>query len=431
MEYINANSFGFLPTNSGVENRKALQKAVDNTGTIYINQPGEYKIAGTVFIGSYTTLKFGNGVFLKKVDEIGKFSHVFLNKGALKKEYDEHIRIENLYIIVNDIDIRKYEVFGLNGQIAFFYVKDLVIEGFRCVDIGKLQFGIHICSFEDIIINNVIIKGDKDGIHLGKGKRFTISNGVFATFDDAIALNAQDFDIGNPELGWIEDGIIENCYDLDDDKEQKIGFFCRVLAGGWLDWYKGIEVQKSDTVVSDGKIYRVSAKPDGKKYISLTKPTHSHGERTIDGICWVMVQDIIEYTVGVRNVIFKNIFLSKPRVGFAFHFSNNKYNRSYYKGALTPIQKKMSLENIRILHDKFVTLLDIGTPLDYITVTNSCFENANIHFYNSTSSIDDYLLTNLVISGCTFNCKNLDELINNEVENKKVNILSSLNIFHI
>jgi len=428
MQYISANSFGFLPNNSGIENRKALQKIVDKTGTIYINQPGEYKIAGTVYISSHTTLKFGNGVFLKKVDEIGNFSHVLLNKGALTKNYDEHIKIENLYIIVNDIDIRKYDVFGLNGQIAFYYIKDLVIEGFRCMDLGKLQFGIHICTFEDIIIKDVIIKGDKDGVHLGKGKRFTISNGVFETYDDAIALNAQDFDIGNPELGWIEDGIIENCYDLDDNKEEKVGYFCRVLAGSWLDWYKGIEVQKSDTVVSDGKLYRVSAKPDGTKYISLTKPTHSRGEKIIDGICWVMTQNTVEYNVGVRNIVFRNIFLSKPRVGFAFHFSDNKYNRSYYKGSVLPIQKQMSLDNIRILHDKQTNLFEIGTPLDYISITNSYFENSKIRFYNSTS-IDDYLLTHLIINDCVFNGKNLDELINNEVKNKKIEVLSSLNVF--
>ena len=428
MQYTNANNFGFMPHNSGVENCKALQRAIDKTGTIYVHQPGEYKIAGTVFIGSHTTIKFGNGVFLKKVNEVGEFSHVILNKGALTKSYDEHIRIENLYIIVNNIDVRKYEVFGLNGQLAFHYIKDLVIEGFRCMDIGKLQFGIHICTFEDIIIKDLIIKGDKDGVHLGKGKRFLISNGVFETFDDAIALNAQDFDIGNPELGWIEDGVIENCYDLDDNKEIKVGYFCRVLAGGWHDWYKGIEVQKSDTVVSDGKLYRVSAEPDGTRYISLTKPTHSRGEKNIDGICWVMAQDTVEYTVGVRNIIFKNIFLSKPRVGFAFHFSDNKYNRSYYKDSKVPIQKKMSLNNIRVLHDKPTIFLAVGTPLDYLSVTNSCFENTKIQFYDSTS-LDDYLVTNLHINGCVFNSSDLDEVIDNEIESKVISVHSLLNVF--
>ncbi|MEI7503162.1 MAG: hypothetical protein WCJ61_07750, partial [Paludibacter sp.] len=208
--FTNAANFGFSPNASGIENAKALQKAVDLTGTIIVSQPGTYKMAKTVYVGSNTTLKFGNNVFLQKVDEQGKFSHVIVNKGAATRTYDENIYIEGLQIIVNGIDVRDFkEAVGLHGQLAFFYVKDLRIDRFRCMDLGKAQYGIHVCTFEDIIINDVIIKGWKDGVHLGRGKRFLISNGVFETGDDAIALNAHDYTVGNPELGWIEDGIVE------------------------------------------------------------------------------------------------------------------------------------------------------------------------------------------------------------------------------
>ncbi len=428
MTHINANEFGFLPKNSGILNYKALQRAVDQAGTIEIVKPGEYKLAGCVYIGSHTTLKFGNGVFIKKVDEIGKFTHVLLNKGALTKSYDEHIRVENLHIIVNNVDVRNFEVFGLIGQISFHYIKDLVIKGYRCLDLGKLEFAIHICTFEDVIIRDSIIKGDKDGIHLGKGKRFHISNCVFETYDDAIALNAQDWDISNPELGWIEDGVIENCHDLDDNKEKKIGFFCRMLAGGWRDWYKGMKVQKSDTVVSEGKLYRVRANPDGIRYVSLTKPTHTSGEKQIDGIKWVMAQDTVEYTAGVRNIVFRNIFLQKARTGFIFHLCDNEYNRSYYPDSKVPTQKKILLDNIRVLHNKQIPAVEIGTPLDYVAITNSCFANSNIQFYDSTV-IDDYLVTNLHITGCTFNSKNINKVIKNKVEKKIVKIHEFSNVF--
>ena len=163
-------------------------------------------------------------------------------------------------------------VFGLHGQLALFYVKDVKIKGFRCYDLGKAQYGIHICTFEDVIVEDAIIKGDKDGVHFGRGKRFLVSNCVFETFDDAIALNGHDYDVGNPELGWIENGTIENCHDL--TAEKTTGFFCRILAGAWVDWQKGMVVQKSDTVVSCGRLYRVKAAPDGKQYISETQPTH-------------------------------------------------------------------------------------------------------------------------------------------------------------
>ena len=175
--FTNAIDFGFSPEASGTENAKALQRAVDQTGTIIVSQPGTYKMAGTIYIGSNTSLIFSNNVFLKKVNEQGEFSHVIVNKGAVTKTYDEHITIEGLNIIVNGMDVRKFkEAYGLHGQLAFFYIKDLKIERFRCLDLGKVQYGIHVCTFEDIIVNDIIIKGMKDGVHLGRGKRFTISN---------------------------------------------------------------------------------------------------------------------------------------------------------------------------------------------------------------------------------------------------------------
>jgi hypothetical protein len=66
---VDAADFGFSPEASGMENARALQRAVDGGGTIVVSQPGVYKIADTVFLGSHTSLIFGNDVFLKKVDE--------------------------------------------------------------------------------------------------------------------------------------------------------------------------------------------------------------------------------------------------------------------------------------------------------------------------------------------------------------------------
>lgn len=428
MKYTDANELGFLPGNTGVENCIALQNAVDKTGTIYISKPGEYKLAGTVYLSSFTTLKFGNGVFIKKVWEKGSFSYVFLNRGTLARTFDEHIRIENLYLIVNEMDSTDFEIFGLRGQVSFHYVKDLVIEGFRCMDLGASQFAIHICTFEDIIVRDLIIKGDKDGVHLGKGKRFYIGNGVFETFDDAIALNAQDYDKCNPELGWIEDGIIENCHDLDDKKDRKVGFFCRALSGGWLDWFEGIEVQKSDAVVSNGRIYRVNADADGKRYISTTKPVHKKGEKTIDGISWVMIQEDTVYSVGVRNVIFRNIFLHKPRICFAPVFENNRFNRSYYEGAQLPIQGNIVMENIHVLHDKQIPFMEITSPVDYMAIHNSRLANTKLQFFYCCE-FKDIKGTDIHISGCVSNGKNIEDVIENNTKDKVVHLHSSANVF--
>jgi hypothetical protein len=415
--FTNAAAFGFSPDASGLKNTQALQKAVDRTGTIIISQPGTYKLAGTVYVGSHTSILFGNNVFIKKVDEKGVFTHVILNKGALTKKYDHNISIEGLNIIVNGIDKPFSEVYGLRGQLAFFYAKDVKIERFRCEDITKMQYAIHVCTFEDLLINDVIIKGEKDGVHLGRGKRFTIRNGVFKTFDDAIALNAHDYATGNPELGWIEDGVVENCYDL--NAENTTGYFCRILAGAWIDWKPGMEVQQSDAVVSNGKLYRVQAQPDGTLYKSLTQPKHLSGSGELDGIKWGLVQTDVTYTAAVRNVSFNNIFLYKPRTAFSVHFDRDRYSRSYYPGAQIPQQQQLRFNNINVLFEEKKDFLSISTPVDIINITNSSFKDNRISFYEN-KAMSDYLKTNITISNCTFNYKGAMDLLVNSVNGKKI-----------
>ena len=424
--FVNAADFGFSPQASGIENADALQRAVDHGGTIVVGQQGVYKTAATVYIGSNTSLVFANNVFLKKVDEQGLFTHVFLNKGALTRTYDHSISIEGLHIIVNGVDVRKWDVFGLHGQLAFFYIKDLRIERFRLLDMGPRQYAIHVCTFEDIIINDVIIKGDKDGVHLGRGKRFTISNGVFQTYDDAVALNAQDYDVGNPEMGWLEDGVVEKCHDLDDGKKP-VGFFCRIVAGAWIDWRPGMQVQKSDTVVSNGRLYRVQADPDGKVYTSTTRPTHASGSMVLDGITWGAGQSDVTHTAGVRNVVFRDIFLEKPRIGFSVHFSNDRHDRSYYPGAEIPKQEQLSFDNIRVKHEQRVPFAEIVTPVDVLTVAHSSLRDNCIEF-RSNSAMPDYLPTKVSFVGCLFNHKGTMDLVTNSVDNKEIVVKTSASI---
>jgi hypothetical protein len=423
--FINAADFGFSPDASGIENTKALQKAVDQTGTIVVSLPSTYKMAGTVYVGSNTTLQFGNNTYLKKVNEKGEFTHVILNKGALIKNYDQNIVIDGLQIVVNGMDKQYTEVFGLRGQLAFFYVKDLKITRFRCFDLMKQQYCIQVCTFEDLIVDDVIIKGQKDGVHLGRGKRFKISNGVFQTYDDAVALNAHDYASGNPELGWIENGIVENCHDL--NAENTTGFFCRILAGAWIDWKEGMQVQQSDAVVSNGRIYRVQAKPDGTIYKSLTKPTHEIGKQQLDSITWVMVQQDTIHTCGVKNVIFRNLFLEKPRIGLSIHFDNDKFSRSYYPSASTPMQEQLTFDNIRILHNKAIPFLNIGTPVDVVTITNSSLRNNKINVYTN-KTLADYLKTSINIYGCVFNHIAPMTLISNNIDGKEIYLKTFGNI---
>lgn len=424
--FTDAAAFGFSPDASAGDNTKALQRAVDQGGTIVVCRPGIYRIAGTVYIGSDTTLIFGNGVFLKKVADPDPFSHVLLNKGALTRTYDHHIAVVGLQIIVNGVDACTYkDVYGLRGQLAFFYVKDLRIEHFRCLDLGSMQYCIQVCTFEDLLIDDVIIKGQKDGVHLGWGKRFTIRDCVFATGDDAIALNGHDYATGNPELGWIEDGVVENCHDLAEVKNG--GYFCRILAGAWIGWHRGMEVQQSDTMVSDGRVYRVQMNPDGRFYKSLTKPLFKSGTGVLDGIRWGVVQTNVTYTAGVRNVVFRDIFLEKPRTGFSIHFDNDKYSRSYYPGAKIPIQEQLVFDNVRVLYDQKCDFLSIGTPVDAVTVMNCSLRNNSINFHGS-KAMADYLKTTINMIGCVFNYSGTMDLVVNNVPKKAIDLKTSASV---
>ena len=89
--FLDACDFGFSPEAGGRENARALQGTIEQGGTIVVSQPGTYRLAATVYVGSHTTVVFANGVFIKKVKEPDEFSHVLVNKGGLTREYDENI----------------------------------------------------------------------------------------------------------------------------------------------------------------------------------------------------------------------------------------------------------------------------------------------------------------------------------------------------
>lgn len=432
--YTDAGEFGFSPGASGIENAKAFQKAIDQGGTIVVSQPGVYKIAAPLYIGSHTSLVFGNGVSLKKVNEAGAFAQVMINKGAITKSYDEHITVEGLHVMVNGVDNCSDLVLGLRGVLGFSYVKDLRVKGLRCYDLTGCQYCLQVSRFEDVIIEDVIIKGQKDGIHFGPGKRFTIRDAVFQTFDDAIALNGQDYSTSNPEMGWIEDGIIENCYDL--IQEKTVGFFCRMLGGGWIDWEKGMKVQQSDAVVSNGRLYRVKMPPDGVLYESVTRPDFESGSKILDGITWVMTQEEVLYTAGVRNITFRNIQLEKPRVPFCVQMDMSEYDRSYYPGADVPVQENIVLDNVKVLYDAEIPLVLISSPVNMITVTNSRLRNMGFIFtgdevfpaYLKENIIPDYDKTCINIHGCVFEHDGEMILIENSAKGKEIGIKTSSNM---
>lgn len=364
------------PENSGRENTLAFQKLLDQGGTIRIEKPGVYEIEDTLFISSHTRLIFGPGVYLKRSESsIGSFA--MINRGAFTRTYDEDIMIEGLHLITNGVEARYHAaVYGLTGELSFFYVKNLRIIDFECLDLPKLSFGIHVCTFEDLVIDRIHVEGRKDAVHLGTGSKFVIRHGLFRTFDDPIALNAHDYAVANPQMGWIEDGLIEDCYDMAD--KDTTGYFCRILAGSWVDWFEGMQIQNSDTVVHNGRVYRAFQQPDGTFYTSMTPPTHAEGKVTLDGINWVMVQEEVTYQCGCRNIHFKDIHLQKERqYALSIHFDHDRYSRSVYPGSEMPLQQNLIFENI-VIQNKVDCLVRSITPVDCIKVLNSVVGDSDI-----------------------------------------------------
>ena len=213
-----------------------------------------------------------------------------------------------------------------------------------------------------------------------------VRHGIFKTYDDPIALNAHDYTTSNPELGWIEDGLIEDCIDLDDPENGTTGFFARILAGGWRDWEEGMSIQSSgDAVVSGGRIYRSNGPKEKVEYTSTFRPTHVEGTVTYpDGITWTMSQDRnICHSCGVRNVVFRDIRLQKKRsVALCLHFDHDQYSRSYYPYAEIPVQSNIVFERLSVEND-IPVLIQSRTPVDSIILRDSRIGSAGIRLLNA------------------------------------------------
>lgn len=381
---INANEYGFLTENSAFDNSAALQKAVDRGGVIQVSIPGVYKISEQIEIGDNTKLVFCEGVVLQREASVtGVNGNAFINKGAVNGAYNRNIEIIGLHLECSGVESDDFgnnsRIAGLRAQVAMIYVENLKIDDFECHGLLEKDYAIQVSAFKNIILNNLYITGNKDGVHLGWGDGFVISNGKFRTFDDPIALNAFDYATSNTHVGWIENGIIENCIDLDDSTTT--GFFCRILGGAWCRWYKGMQVQHSDTVAVNGRTYRVLMNPkDGKLYTSNTPPCHEKGIKEYDGINWVVVRNSEELNCGCRNIIIRNCLLEKKRdIGIAISLNYDTYARSYYPGCVCVPQSGISLENI-VLENDIDILLHSTYPSENISLKNIDFKNSVLCF---------------------------------------------------
>lgn len=344
-----AADFGFSPAATPDANAQALQKALDGGRKIVkITEPGEYLLDRTVYLDDFTVLSCEPGVILKKA---AGYVHVLVNRGVLTRSWNQNIFLENVQISVNEKSVCSpvgSPTFGLRGHVSFFRAKNVGIRNFKCLDVFGGQFCVQFCSFENFLMEDFEIRGMKDGMHVGAGKNFIIRNGLCQTFDDAIALNAQDYATSQPTQGTIENGLVENVTDLNLDPTS--GNAVRLLTGAWVDWHEGIMLQNGDTVRHGKNIYRVHAKLDTTQYRSSVPPTHSEGSWVSpDGINFVHNSNDGLDRAEILNVTIRN-FKSLSRNGFAAWWEDGKWHR-----AVHPEVKPENLPRCEIYVENFVS----------------------------------------------------------------------------
>lgn len=374
---VNANEYGFLPGRDGEENARALQAAVDLGGEIAILTPGDYTLTEPIVIGDDTTLRFAEGVVIhREPSRSGQNGNAFINSRAFAREWNRNITIEGLTLMCHGVESARV-LPGWRAQIGFMFIENLTLQNITVTGLAEKDYGIQLAFFKNAVMEDLFIEGNKDGVHLGPGSDFVIRRGKFRTFDDPIALNAYDYSSSAPFVGTIENGLIEDCYDL--DAESTTGYFCRMPSGMWVDWYEGVRVAHSSTVVSDGYIYRVVMQPDGTFYHSADRPCHGLGAKTYpDGIQWVGIQAGEEKNCACHNITFRRCHLQKKRdVAVACEWFVGKWARSYMAGGTAMPHSGIVLEDIYV-ENEVDRLFFCNGPISDLTVKSTDFDTAKL-----------------------------------------------------
>lgn len=421
----NASSFGFLPNASASANNQAIANALNGGGTILVDLPGIYDISAPIKISSNTTLIFGANTFVRMRSN----DYAVINVGAYTRTYDENIALIGLNLIANTHYPRLYDIYdntqndniiyGLRGYINFFYVKNLYIADYQLLDQQTTGYGANICTFEDVVIERVCIKGGKDGLHFGRGKRLVVRDCKFACYDDACTMNAYDFSASQPEVGWIDGVLVENCYDMVHPNHLSAGFFSRFMGGAWKNWESGGEVMLGSTVVVEEngvkRMYRVAgnALERGYKFITTTKPTNTDVgtiefldeqtvTRTIGGVTetttmkipWVLQQtQDVGYDGGTRNITLRNIHLQKTRTFCIQYYQDNEWMNAIVPNALgvsvieNIVFDGISQEYADDIGGSYPALLYVNCPTNNIKILNSYIKHRVAVNYSKISDI--------------------------------------------
>lgn len=303
---------GVVPGASATLITSELNIALTNYRNVSFPTVGTYDINGTIWVPSNTTLTFGVGITLKKNISGGDFCHVFANKGGQSLSPDQNINIIGSGLVI-DINSSNQIVGGINGtraQIQFYSVKGGNINGISSNNpIFTNQFFIALVDCENIIIQNLDITSDKDGIDIiGKNKNILIKNSTIKTRDDSIFIGI-GYGQATPVLGDNENITIDNVIFISNGAPG--GFCVRIWSGSWGNWTNGRTYHWNESCINAGNIYTMVSTTD---MVAANVPTHTSGEHVAaDGITWRFIESASIFGSNVNGVTIKNCSVPSDR----------------------------------------------------------------------------------------------------------------------
>jgi len=400
----NAGSYGFSPQASADTNVAALQAALNGGGIVIIDKPAVYDLNNTVFLDSNTKLICAPGVIFRKT---APYCNVLINRGALTKQYNENITIDGLEISVNGQEAMPTLVYGLRAQLGFFYVKNLTIRNFTCIDGKERQYLVYIVTWSNMLIENVRLAGDKDGIKLNNGHDAIIRNLDLTTYDDGMSLCGTDYASTLLEVG----DVYNVCYSNVTDHQYKniFGRSCLIYTGSWADYRNGNEYGSGDFCLNEGKLYQ-SVNNGGFLAVSSVPPVHKSGIVTgADKISWRFIQPCDFYQTNVYNVTFDNCIFEKSgniianwRVPPWYYEKHCGVHRPFYPGTERNSGSwGISVNNCRVTGSNPQILVNLMGNMKDVSINSCFFNNPRCTLINvDQDSVNEELFAS--INGCMF-----------------------------
>ena len=414
-EYYTAWDFGFRPSSTKIQNQNAIKNAIlFGVKELNITVKGGYDWGNEqIAIPSEVAIKFCEGSYINLTENT---HNIFYNSGAITRTWNYGIKLLGLKIKTNYYNSgfgQDNALYGLHGYVNFFYVKNCEFQ-IEITDLSGNNFGFQICAFRDCVIRKAIFEGLKDGLHLGNGDGLLIEYLKTKTKDDALALNAFDWAVSNPEIGDIKNVMVRNFISKWDNSWGTSSRSINALVGTPTAWISGMKIVNGDAVYVDGKTYRAILTDNTQTKISTTKPTissYTGVQDTSEGIIWKFIKNEEIKTANIINCNIENYHHYDGYEGNTAHTFLNMWSgkdqigSNIFSRALHPNVDVSDYPTVNISFKNMYVGVGFVAHNQYIgynlTMTNlSGKKGGSPLFYTEVSPLKKSFLS---ISNCNFN----------------------------